>query len=95
VSGEVVALVALTKPTLPISDDLIDGLEALLKLARDGKIQGIAYATIQTAGVGSYTTVGTGWRGHLGGAHIALGGLATLQYRLLHEDPDLTRDASN
>lgn len=76
-------LETVTKPTLPVEADLIEGLEALLKLARDGDIQGIAYATVRTNGAGHYETVGTGWRGHLGGGHVVLGGLQMLNQRLL------------
>jgi hypothetical protein len=76
-------LTTATKPTLPVDDDLIVGIEALLALARKGDIQGIAYVTIRTNGAGHYETVGTGWRGHQGGAHIVLGGLQVLNQRLL------------
>lgn len=72
-----------TKPTRPVDEDLIEGLEALLALARNGDIQGIAYISVRTRGAGQYETVGTGWRGHLGGAHIMLGGLQVLNQRLL------------
>lgn len=49
-----------SKPTLPIDDDLIEGLEALLGLARKGDIQGLAYVTVRTNGSGHYETIGTG-----------------------------------
>lgn len=78
-------LSAATKPTLPVDEDLIQGLQALLDEARKGNVQGIAYITVRTNGVGHYETVGTGWRGHLGGAHIMLGGLQVLNQRLLAE----------
>jgi hypothetical protein len=81
-----------TKPTLPVDDDLIAGLEALLSLARKGDIQGIAYITVRTNGAGHYETVGTGWRGHQGGSHIILGGLQVLNQRILaaSADDDIT-----
>jgi hypothetical protein len=84
--AEVIPISALTKPTMPVCEDLVSGLEALLALAKDGSIQGIAYTTVQTPGAGTYTLCGTGWRGHLGGVHIALGGLALLQSRLIAQD---------
>jgi hypothetical protein len=79
-------LETVTKPTLPVDEDLIIGLEALLEQARKGNIQGIAYITVRTNGAGQYETVGTGWRGHLGGRHVVLGGLQVLNQRLLDED---------
>ena len=73
-----------------IDDDLIAGLEALLSFAKEGRIQGIAYVTVETHGIGQYSGVGTGWRGHLGGVHIPLGGLAILSNRLITETTDDT-----
>lgn len=83
----VVPLVTLTRPATPVDEDLIEGLEALLALAREGDIQGIAYVTIASHGIGQYEKMGTGWRG-LGvdnNCHIMLGGVAVLQARLIAE----------
>jgi hypothetical protein len=90
VSAEIYKLTAVTAPTTPVDDDLIGGLKALLEMAKTGQIQGIAYTTIQTPGAGSYTGSGTGWRGHLGGLHIVLGGIEILKARLLNEERDIS-----
>ncbi len=91
-SDNVRHLTPATKPTLPVDQDLISGLETLLDWARKGDIQGIAYITVRTNGSGHYETVGTGWRGHLGGAHIMMGGLQVLNQRLLKaaDEDDIT-----
>lgn len=86
-SAEVVQLETVTKPSSPIDLDLIQGLEALLDLARAGTIQGIAYTTIQSFGAGSYEQMGTGWRGSGVDCnfHTVLGGLAIVSARLIAE----------
>lgn len=80
-------LVPATTPVVPIDQDLIEGLEALLDLARNGEIQGIAYATIRSDGVGSYQSMGTGWRGAGvdNNCHIIVGGVALLSARIIQE----------
>ena len=83
----VVTLQTVSSPVLPIDQDLIDGLEALLDMARNGNIQGLVYATIKSRGLGQYDHCGTGWRGAGvdNNVHTVIGGLSILQARLIHE----------
>lgn len=83
----VLHLQPLERPVLPVDEDLTEGLRELLCLAEEGKIQGIAYVTIASPGAGSYTSVGTGWRG-AGvdtNVHTVLGAVAILSARLVAE----------
>ena len=65
--SEPVRLHTVGAPVLPVDDDLIAGLEALLELARTGSIQGFVYATIKSTGVGQYVAerhrLARRWRG--------------------------------
>jgi len=85
-TAKIVKLSTVTAPTLEVDDDLVQGLKALLEMAEAGKIQGLAYVSVATSGVGQYTGCGTGWHGHLGGVHIVLGALTILQNRLIFEE---------
>lgn len=85
--SKTVILRAVGRPVAPIDQDLINGLKALLQLAEDGGIQGIAYATIKTNGSGQYELCGTGWRGSGvdQNVHTVIGAVSILQARLLRE----------
>ncbi len=74
-----------TAPVLPIDQALIGGLEFLLGEAREGNIQGIAYTTIASGGVGSYVHGGTGWAGQGAESNkqALIGYVAILQARLV------------
>lgn len=83
--AELFALTPATEPVLPVDPDLVARLETLVEMAKAGEIQGIAYATVQSVGAGSYNHVGSGWvgRGASQNVHPMLGAIVVLQSRLL------------
>ena len=84
-SADVVKLSAVSSPPLPADADLVARLEELLELAKAGEFNGIAYVTVTSPAAGAYIACGTGWSGAAveTGVHIALGGLAVLERRLV------------
>lgn len=81
----VVKLEAITKPQAAVDGKCVELCEHILEMAKAGEIHGIAYATVQSAGAGSYISIGSGFGG--GGVetniHVALGALAVLTKRLV------------
>jgi hypothetical protein len=77
-------------PVSPVDEAVIAALEDLLAMAKRGEVQGIAYATINSDGLGAVLSTGTGYKGEgiLQNAHAAIGVVEVLKGRLLQSiDP--------
>jgi hypothetical protein len=84
---DAVRLRTATTPPMPVDNEVVAQLEQLLVRAKAGEFNGLCVVTVTSPGVGAYTACGTGWWGEAvaGGVHIALGGIAVLQERLLRD----------
>jgi hypothetical protein len=68
---------AIAPPTPVVQPALVEQLEALLKLAKDGHLKGIAYATVEGAG-----GIGTSWVGDCDRA-LTIAGVRILEDRIM------------
>ncbi len=81
---QVVSLFGSAPPVPHVVPEVVEGLEDILRMARDGLVVGFAYATVEANG-----NVGTGWRG-TADRHRLIHSVDYLHHRMLcaeAEDP--------
>lgn len=66
-----------------VDNELVDLLEGLVKQAKSGELQGIAYATIQMHADGTSTTA-SGWIGGKGTRHPLCSAISIIHQRYVY-----------
>lgn len=81
----VVPLTTATKPVLAVDEAVIAALEDLMERAKAGEIQGVAYVTVQSDGMGALLSTGTGYKGEgiAQNVHATIGIIEALKGRMI------------
>lgn len=86
-SERVTRLVTASAPVMPVDEELVRMLKAMLGRAEAGEIQGAAIATLEADGAGSLVSCGStyGGAGLRQNVHAALGAVEALRIRMANQ----------